>query len=65
MNRRVRNTMLFAGALVGTLLLIAGLIELGDGQRSGWLYLLGAGAAFVLAAAPGRRLRDKALPPRT
>lgn len=57
--------MLFAGVLVGTLLLIAGLIELGDGQRSGWLYLLGAGAAFVLAAAPGRRLRDKALPPRT
>lgn len=63
MKRRVRNTMLFAGSFVGGVLLFAGLKALGDGERLGWLYLLGSVAAFVFALAPGRRLRDRVRPP--
>lgn len=63
MHRRVRNTLLFAGSLFGTALLIGGVVALQRGERTGWTYIIGAVAAYALAFAPGRRLRDKLQPP--
>ena len=51
--------MLFVGSLVGAALLILALVALGKGDRVGWYYLIGSVLGFVLAFAPGRRLRDK------
>lgn len=63
MNRRIRNILLFLGSAFGTALLIAGIGVLLKGDRSGWTYIVGAVLAFVLAFAPGRRLRDAVRPP--
>lgn len=63
MNRRIRNVILFVGSFFGGILLVAGIVEIGRGDRAGWLYVLGALLAFALAFTPGRRLRDAALPP--
>jgi hypothetical protein len=48
---------MFLGTVSGTVLIIAGVVGLRD-DRSGW-WLIGAGVlAFIVAAVPGRRLRD-------
>jgi hypothetical protein len=65
MHRRVRNVLLFVGFLVGTGLLLGGVMALREDNRAGWLYLVGACAAFIFAFVPGRRLRDSVLPPDT
>lgn len=63
MHRRVRNTLLFVGSLLGAALLVLGLVALSDGDRLGWACLVGAVFAFALAFAPDRRLRDRLRPP--
>ena len=63
MNRRTRNTFLFAGSMVGTGLVIGAIGAFMEGHSRAWLYLIGAIAAFGLAFAPGRRLRDRVMPP--
>jgi hypothetical protein len=63
MHRRVRNTLLFVGSLLGAALLVLGLVALGDGDRRGWACLVGAVFAFALTFAPGLRLRDRFWPP--
>jgi hypothetical protein len=53
----MRNVIMFLGTVGGTVLIIAGVVGLRD-DRSGW-WLIGAGIlAFIVAAVPGRRLRD-------
>lgn len=53
----MRNVIMFLGTAGGTVLIIAGVVGLRD-DRSGW-WLIGAGIlAFIVAAVPGRRLRD-------
>ena len=63
MHRRVRNTLLFGGTFIGTVLLVLGFVALERGEGTVWAYFVGAVLAFILAFAPGRRLRDKLLPP--
>ena len=53
----MRKVIMFLGTVSGTVLIIAGVVGLRD-DRSGW-WLIGAGVlAFIVAAVPGRRLRD-------
>lgn len=53
----MRRFIMFLGTVGGTVLIIAGVIGLRD-DRSGW-WLIGAGVlAYIVAAVPGRRLRD-------
>ena len=59
MHRRIGNIVLFIGAFFGGVLLILGALEIGRGNRTGWLYVLGGVLAIVLGFVPGRRLRDK------
>jgi len=54
----LKNILLFVGAILGTVFLIAGVVAIGSHDRSGWLYLVLALFCFVLAADPGGRLRD-------
>ena len=54
----MKNILLFVGAILGTVFLIAGVVAIGSHDRSGWLYLVLALFCFVLAADPGGRLRD-------
>lgn len=54
----MKNILLFVGVILGTVLLVAGFVAIGRGERSGWLYLVGAVAAFALASGPSRRLMD-------
>ena len=63
MHRRTRNTLLFAGFVVGTGLLVGAIAAFMEGGSRGWLYLIGAIASFALAFAPGRRIRDRLVPP--
>ena len=56
--RRLKNILLFVGAILGTVFLIAGVVAIGRHDRSGWLYLVLAPFCYVLAADPGGRLRD-------
>ena len=58
MNRLLGIILLFAGAVFGAVLSYAGFAALKSGDRAGWLYLLAALLAFLLAWAPGRRLRS-------
>ena len=58
MNRRVRNVVLFVGALLGAALLMLGIRGIAANEPNAWLYVLGAIFAFALAWLPGRRLRD-------
>jgi hypothetical protein len=53
----MRKIIMFLGTVAGTVLIIAGVVGLKD-DRSAW-WLIGAGIlAFIVAAMPGRRLRD-------
>ena len=54
----MKNVLLFVGVLVGTMLLIAGLVAIDRGDRAGWYYVAGAVCAYALAVGPGRRLKD-------
>jgi CDP-diglyceride synthetase len=54
----MKNILLFVGAILGTVFLVAGVVAIGRHDRAGWLYLLLALFCFVLAADPGGRLRD-------
>jgi hypothetical protein len=54
----MKNVLLFVGAVLGTAFLIAGIVTIGRGDHSGWLYLVLALFCFVLAADPGGHLRD-------
>lgn len=53
----MKNLLLLLGTLVGTALLIAGVMTIGTDPRAGGLYLLGGVLGFVVALGPGRRLR--------
>jgi hypothetical protein len=57
----VKNILLFVGVIIGTVLLVAGFVAFDRGEPGGWLYVVGAVAAFALASAPGRRLMDSVL----
>ena len=53
----MRKIIMFLGTVAGTVLIIAGVVGL-RADRSGW-WLIGAGVlAYIVAAVPGRRLRD-------
>jgi hypothetical protein len=54
----MKNALLFLGSVVGTVLLIAGIVALGDGDPSGWWYICAAVLAYGLAMSPGRRIRE-------
>lgn len=60
----MKNILLFAGVLGGTMLLIAGLVAIDQGDRAGWYYVAAAVCAFALALGLGRRLRDAFFPDR-
>jgi hypothetical protein len=62
MNRRARNVLLFIGSTLGSALLILGIVRLTDGDRSGWIAIVGAIFAFALAFTPGKRLRNELRP---
>lgn len=59
----MKNFLLFVGVIFGTVLLVAGFNAISRGDSGGWMYVLGAVAAFALASAPGRRLLDSVLTP--
>jgi hypothetical protein len=63
MTRRFRNVLLFVGTVLGTGLLILGIIALNEGDPAAWRYIVGAVFAFTLALAPGQRLRNVIRPP--
>jgi lysylphosphatidylglycerol synthetase-like protein (DUF2156 family) len=48
----------FLAVVVGTALLVAGMVAFDRGDRTGWTYMVGAALAFVVAFGPGRRLKD-------
>ena len=54
----MKNIVIFVEAIYGTVFLIFGVVTIGRDNRTGWLYLVVAFLCFVLAAEPGRRLRD-------
>lgn len=54
---RMKNILLFVGAILGTVFLVAGIGALGRHDRTGWLYLVLALFCALLAADPGGRLR--------
>jgi hypothetical protein len=54
----LKNTILFVGAILGTVFLVAGVVTIGRDDRTGWWYLVLALLCFVLAGVPGQRLRD-------
>ena len=53
----MRKVIMFLGTVCGTALIIAGVVGL-RADSNGW-WLIGAGVlAYIVAAVPGRRLRD-------
>jgi hypothetical protein len=54
----LKNTILFVGAILGTVFLVTGVVTIGRDDRTGWWYLVLALLCFVLAGVPGQRLRD-------
>lgn len=54
----MKKIVIFGEAFFGTVFLTFGVVTIGRDNRSGWLYLVVALLCFVLAAEPGRRLRD-------
>ena len=54
----MKNLILFVGAILGTMFLVAGIVAIGRHDRSGWLYLVLSLLCSALAADPGGRLRN-------
>ena len=54
----MKKAFLFLGAVIGTVILITGIVEIGRGDSTGWLYVFVALLVIVLAIAPGWRLRE-------
>ena len=54
----MKKAFLFYGAVIGTVILIAGILFIGRGDSTGWLYVIVALLVIVLAVAPGWRLRE-------
>ena len=52
----MKNIILFAGTIFGTVALVAGIVTLGHHDRTGWLYLVLAVFCYFLAIGPGRRI---------
>jgi hypothetical protein len=62
MTQRIRNLLIFVGAVVGTGLLFIGVIALLDGDASGWRAVIGAVFAFALTITAGLRRTNKRKP---
>jgi hypothetical protein len=60
----LKNIILFVGAILGTVFLVAGVVTIGRHDRTGWWYLVLALLCFALAGGPGQRLRDFVFPRR-
>ncbi len=60
----MKNILLFSGVLGGTMLLIAGLVAIEQGDRAGWYYVAAAACAFALGLGLGRRLKGTFFPDR-
>ena len=54
----MKNIILFVGAVLGTVFLVAGIVTIGHDVRAGVLYLILAILCYIFAAGPGRRLID-------
>jgi hypothetical protein len=53
----MKNIFLFVGVLLGTVLLIAGVVTIGHGDGSGWLYIIAAIFCVGLGLGLARRLQ--------
>ena len=58
MTRRIRNLLLFVAAVLGTGLLVIGIVSVIDGDESGWRAIIGAVFAFALVLTVGMRGRS-------
>ena len=54
----MKNILLFVAAVFGTVFLVTGVVTIGRNDHAGWLYLVLALLCYILAAEPGRRIRD-------
>jgi hypothetical protein len=63
MSNRVRNTTFFICSVVGTVLLVLGLVAVARGGDDAWLYFIGAAFSFVCLLAPGVRIKRLVRPP--
>lgn len=59
MTRRIRNVLMFVAAVLGTGLLVIGVVSVTDGDQSGWRAIIGAVFAFTLALSVGFRSRNE------
>jgi hypothetical protein len=57
MTRRARNTLFFICSIVGTMLLLLGIMALVRGGDDWWLYLLGAAFSVLCLLTPGVRYK--------
>lgn len=62
MSRRIRNVVLFVGALFGTALLAIGATALMSGDQSGVRAIIGAVLAFALTGIIAARTRGQRAP---
>lgn len=58
MTRRIRNVLMFVAAVLGTGLLVIGIVSVMDGDESGWRAIIGGVLAFALVLAVGMRGRS-------